>query len=111
MLDIDAPSPSAPIMRSFIHWMVVNALGGQLEPQSTVHPYISPMPTPGLGAHRYVFMVFEQPKGFTIDPNATVLDRNKFNVAEWVKQNTLFGPVAGNYFLEGNPPNPKFNLA
>ncbi|XP_015791510.1 protein D2 [Tetranychus urticae] len=103
MLDPDALSPAAPTLRSYIHWMVINVERDDLKSGSTIHSYIAPTPTPLLGAHRYVFMVFEQPEKFAVGSDAIVLERNNFNVAEWAERNRVFGPIAGNYFLEKLP--------
>ncbi|XP_015791451.1 protein D2-like [Tetranychus urticae] len=103
MLDLDEPSPSLPTFRSVIHWLVINVKRDDLQSGFNIYSYLIPVPTPNMGAHRYVFMVFEQPKEFAIGSNAMIAVGSKFNVSEWASQNKVFGPVAGNYFLGKNP--------
>ncbi|EAY80664.1 hypothetical protein OsI_35841 [Oryza sativa Indica Group] len=59
MVDPDAPSPSNPTKREYLHWMVTDI------PETTdarfgneIVPYESPRPTAGI--HRFVFILFRQ---------------------------------------------------
>ncbi|KAH7434103.1 hypothetical protein KP509_06G000200 [Ceratopteris richardii] len=64
MVDPDAPSPSKPTFRNFLHWLVVNVPGSTAPSQEiwkTGHeqvPYMGPAPPEG--HHRYVFLLFKQ---------------------------------------------------
>lgn len=56
--DPDAPSPSNPSRREWLHWMVTNIPGGGgVERGKQVVPYMGPAPPEGV--HRYVFMLFK----------------------------------------------------
>ncbi|RDX63976.1 Protein FLOWERING LOCUS T, partial [Mucuna pruriens] len=59
MVDPDAPSPSNPHMREYLHWLVINipATTGAIFGQEVVS-YESPRPTSGI--HRFVFVLFRQ---------------------------------------------------
>ncbi|EMS55208.1 hypothetical protein TRIUR3_30085 [Triticum urartu] len=57
MTDPDAPSPSEPTMKEWLHWLVVNIPGGSDPSQGEeVVPYMGPKPP--LGIHRYVLIYF-----------------------------------------------------
>ena len=72
-LDIDAPFQSLPVLSPLLHWIQPG-----LKPERTVDGnakltasdtpfvanYFGPSPPPGSGAHRYVFLLYEQPAGF-----------------------------------------------
>lgn len=72
-LDLDAPFPSFGILGPILHWIQPG-----LKPERTadgratltasgtpfVANYIGPAPPPGSAAHRYIFLLYEQPAGF-----------------------------------------------
>ncbi|KAL6847754.1 hypothetical protein ACP4OV_021882 [Aristida adscensionis] len=59
MTDPDAPSPSDPTMREYLHWIVANIPGGtDASKGEEVVPYMGPRPP--VGIHRYVLVLFEQ---------------------------------------------------
>ncbi|XP_039143837.1 protein MOTHER of FT and TFL1 homolog 1 [Dioscorea cayenensis subsp. rotundata] len=63
MTDPDAPSPSDPTMREWVHWVVVNVPGGtDVSQGEVVVPYMGPRPP--VGIHRYVFVLFHQKSPF-----------------------------------------------
>ncbi|GAY60953.1 hypothetical protein CUMW_206080 [Citrus unshiu] len=59
MVDPDAPSPSDPSLREYLHWLVTDipATTGASFGQEIVN-YESPRPT--MGIHRFVFVLFRQ---------------------------------------------------
>ncbi|CDZ97889.1 Uncharacterized conserved protein [Phaffia rhodozyma] len=83
MQDPDAPSPTSPTSRSFLHWIKPNlktidpeillqlAQSGEDDPSTTTScvevpkddlmPWLAPAPGKGTGIHRYVFILLEQP--------------------------------------------------
>eukprot|EP00124_Ichthyophonus_hoferi_P005767 Ihof_evm2s945 gene=Ihof_evmTU2s945 len=94
--DPDAPTRSDPTMREFLHWIVINIPGGNLNKGHTVAEYIGSLPPPNTGLHRYVFAAFKQTG--LIDPasekvllaNAsTVQSRVGFKVAEFARRHAL----------------------
>ncbi|XP_037270645.2 protein D1 [Rhipicephalus microplus] len=61
MLDPDAPSRQYPSLRSWLHWMVINAnTTRKLHKGEQAVEYNGPTPPEGTGPHRYVFLAFCQ---------------------------------------------------
>lgn len=63
LIDPDAPSPTDPSARSFLHWLVVNIPGNAIEAGQTVRSYLGAFPPSGTGTHRYFFVLMEQRSG------------------------------------------------
>ncbi|KAK1281175.1 Protein MOTHER of FT and TF 1 [Acorus gramineus] len=95
MTDPDAPSPSDPTMREWVHWIVVDIPGGTTVVQGReVLPYMGPRPP--VGIHRYVFVLFQQKvPGNAIAPP---MGRPNFNTRAFAAQHGLGLPVATTYF-------------
>ncbi|RWR81991.1 flowering locus T [Cinnamomum micranthum f. kanehirae] len=95
MTDPDAPSPSEPTMREWIHWIVVNIPGGTDASQGKeVLGYMAPCPP--VGIHRYVFVLFRQEAStIAVDPPSA---RNNFSTREFADRHHLGLPVAAVYF-------------
>ncbi|KAI3888908.1 hypothetical protein MKW92_025966 [Papaver armeniacum] len=59
MSDPDAPTPSEPSMKEWLHWVVVDIPEGCDSTRGReVVPYMEPRPP--IGIHRYVFTLFQQ---------------------------------------------------
>ncbi|KAL5154486.1 Protein FLOWERING LOCUS T [Glycine soja] len=92
MVDADAPSPSNPVLREYLHWMVTdipattNASFGR-----EVVFYESPNPSAGI--HRLVFILFQQLGRDTV---ITPEWRHNFNSRNFAEINNL-APVAAAY--------------
>ncbi|XP_027350943.1 protein FLOWERING LOCUS T-like [Abrus precatorius] len=93
MVDADAPSPSNPVLREYLHWMVTdipattNATFGK-----EVVFYESPQPSAGI--HRLVFVLFQQLGRDTVFAPEW---RHNFNTRNFAEINNL-APVAAAYF-------------
>ncbi|KAH7434104.1 hypothetical protein KP509_06G000200 [Ceratopteris richardii] len=102
MVDPDAPSPSKPTFRNFLHWLVVNVPGSTAPSQEiwkTGHeqvPYMGPAPPEG--HHRYVFLLFKQSGGVKAE-DVSKERRKSFDVEAFAKTHKLGSPVAGLYFI------------
>nr|ANS56334.1 MFT-like protein [Cycas revoluta] len=95
MTDPDAPSPSEPSMREYVHWVVTDIPGGTDACQGKeVLPYVGPRPP--IGIHRYVFVLFKQrgPMIMTTPPQP----RNNFSTRAFAAHHGLGLPVAAVYF-------------
>ncbi|XP_024395460.1 protein MOTHER of FT and TFL1 isoform X1 [Physcomitrium patens] len=112
MTDPDAPSPSEPSLREWLHWIVTDIPGNSggsetntgfswLSEQATstsssgreLVPYIGPRPP--IGIHRYIFVLFKQPsQSFLISPPAA---RNNFSTRNFAAYYGLGLPVAATY--------------
>nr|BDG58481.1 flowering locus T-like protein 1 [Allium sativum] len=94
MVDPDAPSPSNPRLREYLHWMVTDIPGGTGSNfgQETVC-YESPRPTAGI--HRFVFILFQQLGRQTVYAPSW---RQNFNTREFAENYNLGSSVAAVYF-------------
>nr|UXL78653.1 flowering locus T1 [Mangifera indica] len=94
MVDPDAPSPSNPGLREYLHWLVTDIPGstGASFGQEIVN-YESPRPT--LGIHRFVFMLFRQLGRQTVYAPAW---RQNFITRDFAELYNLGSPAAAVYF-------------
>ena len=115
-LDPDAPYPSFPIMAPIMHMMLPGlkpeqVAGGtnKMLPSGNAHGlnFVRPRPAPGSSAHRYIFLLYEQPstfddKRFTfIEEQISVMsiwNRVRFDLASFEKEAELGPVIAANYF-------------
>ncbi|QCD85427.1 protein MOTHER of FT and TFL1-like [Vigna unguiculata] len=95
MTDPDAPSPSEPSMREWVHWIVVDIPGGT-NPFRGKEILAYTGPKPPVGIHRYIFVLFEQkgPMGPVEEPES----RGNFSTRNFAKDLDLGLPVATTYF-------------
>ncbi|KAI7751077.1 hypothetical protein M8C21_011452 [Ambrosia artemisiifolia] len=94
MVDPDAPSPSDPNLREYLHWLVTDipATTGARFGQEVVC-YESPRPT--MGIHRMVFVLFRQLGRQTVYAPGW---RQNFNTRDFAELYNLGSPVAAAYF-------------
>ncbi|XP_017408921.2 protein HEADING DATE 3A [Vigna angularis] len=94
MVDPDAPSPSNPTMREYLHWLVINipATTGSNFGEEIVS-YESPRPTSGI--HRLVFVLFKQPGRQSIHAPGW---RQNFITRDFAEYYNLGSPVAAVFF-------------
>nr|AEU08964.1 flowering locus T [Litchi chinensis] len=94
MVDPDAPSPSEPRLREYLHWLVTDipATTGATFGQEVVC-YESPRPTSGI--HRFIFVLFRQLGRQTVYAPGW---RQNFNTKEFAELYNLGSPVAAVYF-------------
>ncbi|XP_072964157.1 protein VERNALIZATION 3 isoform X2 [Typha angustifolia] len=94
MVDPDAPSPSDPNLREYLHWLVTDIPGttGAAFGQE-VMCYESPRPT--MGIHRFVFVLFQQLGRQTVYAPGW---RQNFNTRDFAELYNLGSPVAAIYF-------------
>lgn len=103
--DPDAPSPAAPSMREWLHWLVIDCRGGDVPSGRVLVPYQGPAPP--RGRHRYVTSIFEQPgegaaglPSSDSDSRAQALagSRGKFSTAGFAAQHQLGTAKAAAFF-------------
>ncbi|KAK9062837.1 hypothetical protein SSX86_020027 [Deinandra increscens subsp. villosa] len=94
MVDPDAPSPSDPNLREYLHWLVTDipATTGTRFGQEAVC-YESPRPS--MGIHRIVFVLFRQLGRQTVYAPGW---RQNFNTKDFAELYNLGPPVAAVYF-------------
>lgn len=114
MVDPDAPSRAEPKFKHFRHWVITsikspvgsasetaNLIGIKAKLSTT--PYRPPGPPPDTGLHRYTFLLFEEPPGFSIPQGAVeygaeLEQRRSWNPIEFGEKYGL-KLVGANYFL------------
>ncbi|TVT99067.1 hypothetical protein EJB05_55588, partial [Eragrostis curvula] len=94
MTDPDAPSPSDPTMREYLHWIVTNIPGGT-DASEEVVSYMGPKPA--VGIHRYVLVLFEQKTRVHVGAEAPD-ERANFNTRAFAARHALGLPTAVVYF-------------
>nr|AGK89939.1 flowering locus T [Actinidia chinensis]AJA40932.1 flowering locus T [Actinidia chinensis] len=94
MVDPDAPSPSDPSLREYLHWLVTDipATTGASFGQEVVY-YESPRPS--VGIHRFVLVLFRQLGRQTVYAPGW---RQNFNTRDFAELYNLGVPVAAIYF-------------
>lgn len=112
MIDLDVPRNGGTTL---LHWLesdFILSSGRALTPgpgnSSVGASYIGPNPPPGT-PHRYTFVLFSQPTGFTFPPSFNAINppsdtsaRIGFNITQFVAAAGLGAPLAGNYFTVVN---------
>ncbi|KAF7834582.1 protein MOTHER of FT and TFL1 [Senna tora] len=101
MTDPDAPSPSEPNMREWIHWIVVDIPGGTNPNRGKeILPYVGPRPP--VGIHRFILVLFKQKQalGLVDQPSSRI----GFNTRFFARQLELGLPVATVYFNSQKEP-------
>ncbi|KAM0918194.1 hypothetical protein ACQ4PT_008821 [Festuca glaucescens] len=94
MIDPDAPTPSNPSQREYLHWLVTDIPEGREVRHGTeVVAYERPQPTAGI--HRLVFVVFRQAVRQAISAPGW---RSNFITRDLAECYSLGGPVAAAYF-------------
>ncbi|KAK4169728.1 phosphatidylethanolamine-binding protein [Cladorrhinum sp. PSN259] len=128
-LDLDPPFPSFPVLGPILHSMQADlalippedwdsaeyiplAHDKRLRGDENVAGYVGPSP-PGLGSpHRYMFLMWEQPRGinaerireefgFKDDGSIGVMNRVRWDQEAFERKLGLGKPVAGNFFVCG----------
>ncbi|KAL8517884.1 hypothetical protein ACS0TY_009266 [Phlomoides rotata] len=100
MVDPDAPSPSDPNLREYLHWLVTDipaTTGATFEKSIDVGQEIVcyENPRPSMGIHRFVFTLFRQLGRQTVYAPGW---RQNFNSRDFAELYNLGSPVAAVYF-------------
>ncbi|KAK4396516.1 protein HEADING DATE 3A [Sesamum angolense] len=94
LVDPDAPSPSNPHLREYLHWLVTDIPGSTGASFGTeVVCYESPRPT--MGIHRLVFVLFRQLGRQTVYAPGW---RQNFITRDFAELYNLGSPVAAVYY-------------
>ncbi|KAL3519629.1 hypothetical protein ACH5RR_017778 [Cinchona calisaya] len=102
MVDPDAPSPSDPTFREWVHWIIVNIPeGGDAAEGKELVEYMRPQPPTGI--HRYIFGLFKQ-KGRIEKAKTLAEARHNFCTRRFASENELGLPVAAVYFNSQKEP-------
>ncbi|XP_031096522.1 protein MOTHER of FT and TFL1-like [Ipomoea triloba] len=96
MVDPDAPSPSEPTFREWLHWIVTDIPeGSEASKGREVVEYIGPSPPTGI--HRYVLALFRQREAMQV-PQKPPEGRGNFRTRQFAADNGLGLPVVALYF-------------
>ncbi|XP_051125930.1 protein FLOWERING LOCUS T-like [Andrographis paniculata] len=97
MVDADAPNPSNPHFKEYLHWLVTDIPAAESSSGSgnEMVRYESPKPT--MGIHRIVLVVFQQSRGRGRAVTAPQWRRN-FTTREFSEANCLGSPIAALYY-------------
>lgn len=102
MTDPDAPSREQPKFREWHHWLVGNIPGNEVSKGVTLSQYIGAGPPKGSDRHRYVILMYKQPKQLNFDEgrltNKSGKGRWKFSIRKFAKKYNLGELIAGNFF-------------
>lgn len=118
MTDPDAPSRANPVRREFRHWLVslfylfqintlinqfqvVNIPGSDIEKGEVLSEYVGSGPPKDSGLHRYVFLLYRQPKKLefeeTLVKKTEVGDRPLFSARKFAEKYNM-KLEAGNFY-------------
>ncbi|KAL3833626.1 hypothetical protein ACJIZ3_008362 [Penstemon smallii] len=94
MVDADAPTPTNPNLREYLHWMVTN-IPGCTDAGFGQEVVCYENPQPSMGIHRIVFVLFRQMERQTIEAPGS---RQNFNTRSFSDLYNLGLPVAAVYY-------------
>ncbi|KAF5347002.1 hypothetical protein D9756_011027 [Leucocoprinus leucothites] len=104
-VDPDAPTPQNPTSAEIRHFLggnfFVSGNSGLLRNSTAaVSEFLQPTPPAGSDAHRYVFLLFNQPDGFNdqtlVTPTTSI---SNFDIAAFADAVGLGNPIAGTFML------------
>ncbi|KAH8311064.1 hypothetical protein KR044_004055 [Drosophila immigrans] len=102
MVDPDVPSRQVPKFKEYLHWLIVNIPGNQLQMGDVRAAYVGAMPLKDTGLHRYVLLLYKQPDFSKFDeaklPQQNDEGRIMFSTKEFAAKYKLGIPLAGNFF-------------
>lgn len=100
LLMVDNDPPVA--FRQVRHWLVVNIKGSDITTGQNITEFLSSGPPKNHGMHKYLFLLYKQPKQIEFDiPKTSAKSRchrYKFNTNEFAKKYNLGDPIAGNFY-------------
>ncbi|XP_038217553.1 phosphatidylethanolamine-binding protein homolog F40A3.3-like [Zerene cesonia] len=90
------------VYREWHHWLVVNIPGSDVASGEVLSGYIGSGPPEGTGIHRYVYILYKQPKKLSFDEkrlsNKSIEGRAAFSTKKFAEKYNLGTPVAGNFY-------------
>ncbi|KAI0060349.1 PEBP-like protein [Artomyces pyxidatus] len=108
-VDPDAPTPQSPTAAQIRHFLGANFILGQAGSDGVakltnstpaLSGFLQPTPPPGSDAHRYIFLLFKQPPGFsgqTLVNSSTPI--SNFNISSFAQTVGLGEPLGGTFML------------
>ena len=96
-IDPDAPSPTNPIYKYFLHMLTVNNSNTKYD---KIMEWTGPDPPKGSKIHRYYTCVFEQESPIDIN-KYSINSRHNFDLNSFVKSNNLVIKGCNKFRVEG----------
>lgn len=105
LVDPDAPKPSEPSAKEFVHWIISNIPGSYSPTCQTLSKVTTEVlsysgPHPVEGNHRYVFVLYKQDGKVELPAPSK---RENFSVRNFAKENGLGTPVFSDSFFTMPP--------
>ncbi|MCO5607241.1 hypothetical protein L7F22_061434 [Adiantum nelumboides] len=107
-LDPDAFSPSTPMLKNVVHWIISNIPGSISSTQDAAQVgeialrYLEPRPPtvfpPPYGIHRYYNLLFKQAHKHENSPNITTPLPSNFNTRDFIRTYGLEYPIGGTIY-------------
>ncbi|XP_037814785.1 protein D3-like [Lucilia sericata] len=101
--EVDAPSREDTSLKEWRHWLIVNIPENNVGEGDLLYGYQGSGPSKGSGFHRYVYLLFKQPRSLKFDEkyvDANSLEgRPNFSTKIFSTKYGLGAPVAGNFYL------------
>lgn len=95
LIDPDAPTPDDPKFAYWRHWVITNIRSSakDVSEGNTLTQYLAPGPKDESGPHRYLFLLFKEPEGFSIEKSDVggeeFVERRSFGAKEFVEKHGL----------------------
>ncbi|TMW45760.1 hypothetical protein DOY81_009160, partial [Sarcophaga bullata] len=97
-----APDVTNPIWGEFLHWLVINVPGKDIDKGDEYSSYLGPLAPKKGGIMRYVFLVYKQPGKISIDLQKVSHNRLEghpnFKIEKFAEKYNLGTPLAGNIY-------------
>ncbi|KAL8048292.1 hypothetical protein ABFS82_07G054000 [Erythranthe guttata] len=94
LVDADAPNPSDPSLKEYLHWLVTDipgTTGASFGKEAVAYE----CPQPSMGIHRLVLVLFRQQGRQTVEAPE---QRHHFNTREFARLHNLGEPAAAVYY-------------
>ncbi|XP_044583141.1 protein D3-like [Cotesia glomerata] len=105
MTEPDLTTQTAPLPGELFHWLVGNIPGNRSSSGEELIGYLPPLSPPGTKAHRYTFLLYQQPKklNFTDDSllGVDLINRLFRTARAFAKKYKLGDPIAANFCYKG----------
>ncbi|KAG0644433.1 phosphatidylethanolamine-binding protein [Tuber brumale] len=107
MIDPDSPSRDDAVAPQVLHYLktdfTVSEFTNLASQSNPSLKYVGPDASTGTGEHRYIFLLYVQPEGFSVQGVPSESNRGGFNVSSWRETNGLKRAVAGIHFVATPP--------
>ena len=92
------------VKKEWVHWVVGNIPGNNIDKGVTLVSFFPSAPPKNSGEHKYVFLLFKQPRksdyqGQTKISTFQMTGRDEFSTKTFIDKYKLGTPVAGNFYL------------